>query len=326
MGLYYSIWDWFNPYWPEGDQPYGGREIKNDTGRKKYIHEVMYPQFKDIVLNYQPSLIFSDGDWWMDDDKWETRPLLAWLFNNAPNKDEVVINDRWGKVRGKHGGYMTTEYGSGFDDPDLLWEENRGIGKSFGYNRVETFDDYNTAQELVFMLVDIVSRGGNFLLDIGPTADGRIPVIMEARLAEMGEWLDLNGEAIFGTRRWTTDCQWSEGKIKEYTKDDHHHSKPIMEMTINPAPGQAVKELYFTQKGKTLYAISPDWPSKEVILLKNVKTSKNSKVELLGSDIQVSWKQTGKNLKIDLAPFGPVNIPKPGIMYTFKITECSPAK
>ena len=59
----------------------------------------MNPQFKEIVNLYAPAVIFSDGDWWMDDDKWETKPLLAWLFNEAPNKDEVVINDRWGKVR-----------------------------------------------------------------------------------------------------------------------------------------------------------------------------------------------------------------------------------
>ena len=53
-----------------------------------------------------PAVIFSDGDWWMDDDKWETKPLLASLFNEAPNKEEVVINDRWGKVRKKHGGIL----------------------------------------------------------------------------------------------------------------------------------------------------------------------------------------------------------------------------
>ena len=89
MGLYYSIWDWFNPYWPEEDQPTRRNKPCNDVTLKKYIHEVMYPQFKEIVEKYEPALIFSDGDWWMDDERWETKPLLAWLFNNAPNKDEV---------------------------------------------------------------------------------------------------------------------------------------------------------------------------------------------------------------------------------------------
>ena len=61
-----------------------------------------------------------------------------------PNKEELVFNDRWGKVRGKHGGYYTTEYGSGFADGTTPWEENRGIGMSFGINRIENIDDYRT--------------------------------------------------------------------------------------------------------------------------------------------------------------------------------------
>ena len=79
MGLYYSLWDWFNPYWTEEQQVAGDY----GDGLRKYVREVMSPQFKQIVNDYQPALIFADGDWWMDDDKWETKPLLAWLFNNA---------------------------------------------------------------------------------------------------------------------------------------------------------------------------------------------------------------------------------------------------
>ncbi len=323
MGLYYSIWDWFNPYWPENEQPRDGNELNPDS-LKKYVHKVMYPQFKEIVNQYQPAVIFSDGDWWMDDGKWETRPLLAWLFNNAPNKDEVVINDRWGKVRKKHGGYFTTEYGSGFEDPSILWEENRGIGKSFGYNRNETYDDYNTTQLLIFTLVDLVSRGGNFLLNIGPTADGRIPVIMEARLREMGEWLNVNGEAIFGTRRWIRDCQWSEGEIVEYTKRDHHHGvpSPIFEMTILPREGQAVKEAYFTSKDDTVYAIVPGWPEGSYLEIDGIRTNQATKVSLLGSQKRVFWKSEGDSLRIDLGGFGVNDLPKVGVMYVFKIEQC----
>jgi len=321
MGLYYSIWDWFNPYWPEEQQmakDYG-------AGLKKYVRQVMYPQFKQIVTDYQPSLIFADGDWWMDDDKWETRPLLAWLFNNAPNKDEVVINDRWGKVRGQHGGYYTTEYGSGLEEPNVLWEENRGIGKSFGYNREETLDDYNSAKLLIFMLVDIVSRGGNFLLDVGPTADGRIPVIMEDRLVQIGKWLDVNGEAIFGTRRWVTDAQWSEGLQPQFTKEDHHFGEPVFEMTLHPRPGNAVKQLYFTRKGDTLYALTPGWPKAEVLTVKNVRTSPNTKISLLGCDKEIAWKQVGDNVEIDLQGLGINDLPCKFI-YTFKITACRPTE
>ena len=139
--------------------------------------------------------------------------LLAWLFNESPVQDEVVIDDRWGKdTRHKHGGYYTTEYTAGMSGMDHPWEESRGMGFSYGYNRAETLEHYRTGRELVLMLVDLVSRGGNLLLDIGPTADGRIPVIMEERLTQIGEWLKINGEAIYGTHARKTPRQWSEGE------------------------------------------------------------------------------------------------------------------
>ena len=326
MGLYYSIWDWFNPYWPETEHPYAGKKeesAEGAAGRKKYIHEVMYPQFKELVEKYQPALIFSDGDWWMDDDKWETRPLLAWLYNNAPNKDEVVINDRWGKVRGKHGGYFTTEYGAGFDDPNVLWEENRGIGMSFGFNREESFDDYNTAEHLILMLVDTVSRGGNLLLDVGPTHDGRIPVIMEERLAEIGKWLDVNGEAIYGSRRWVKDAQWSAGATPEFTKEDHHTGSALTESTIDPKPGNASREALFTRKGNTLFALSPGWPVGGTFIIRDVMPSDTSKVSLLGSQKTLVWKRVDNTIEIDLTTIGIHDLPCDHV-FTFKLTDIKP--
>ena len=314
MGLYYSIWDWFNPYWPEDEQPTTAAKRKQDlpvAGLNKYVHEVMYPQFKEIVNLYQPALIFSDGDWWMDDEKWQTKPLLAWLFNNAPNKDEVVINDRWGKVRKLHGGYFTTEYGSGFADPSILWEENRGIGKSFGYSRVETYDDYNTGELLIYMLCDIVSRGGNFLLDIGPTADGRIPIVMEDRLIQIGEWLDVNGEAIYGTRRWKRDCQWSDGEIREYTKQEFHKGipDPIIEMAKYPKEGQARKECYFTAKADTVYAAITVLPDSGRFQIDDITLGAGSKVAMLGVDGELKATKVGNGIVVDLPRLNPSKLP-----------------
>ena len=320
MGLYYSIWDWFNPYWPEQDQPLDGKQIRNEAGLDKYISKVMYPQVKELVLNYQPALIFSDGDWWMDDEKWQTRPLLAWILNNAPNRHEIVINDRWGMVRGKHGGYFTSEYDAGFEGEKLPWEEVRGIGKSFGFNRAEMLADYGSEKFLIFTLVDIVSRGGNFLLNVGPTADGRIPVIMEDRLARLGQWLEVNGEAIYGSRRWVRDAQWSDGQRVHYKKNDYHFGQPVLEMTIDPRPGQAVKELFFTRKGNTLYAISPGWPKTGLLEVNGVVTSADTTVSLLGSDAILNYRQEGDNLVIELDSVGIHDLPECGHMYTFKIT------
>jgi alpha-L-fucosidase len=271
----------------------------------------MNPQFKELVNRYAPSVIFSDGDWWMDDEKWETKPLLAWLFNQAPNKDEVVINDRWGQVRKKHGGYFTTEYGSGFEDPSILWEENRGIGKSFGYNRQETFDDYNSAQLLILMLCDIVSRGGNFLLDIGPTADGRIPVIMADRLIQMGEWLEVNGASIYGTRRWKKDCQWSDGEMYVYSKEEFHHATPdpILEMAICPKPGQARKECYFTAKGSTVYALIPLLPESGRFVIRDIELSADARIRMLGVDGELEFTTKDGEVEIVLPRLNPSNAP-----------------
>lgn len=322
MGYYYSIWDWFNPLWPEKDQPTRDGKPSNDETLNQYLEQVMYPQFKELVTNYEPALIFSDGDWWMDDEKWQTKPLLAWLFNNAPNKNEVVINDRWGKVRKKHGGYFTTEYGSGFSDPSILWEENRGIGKSFGYNRVESFDDYNSAELLIYMLCDIVSRGGNFLLDIGPTADGRIPVVMQDRLINMGAWLDVNGEAIFETRRWKKDCQWSEGTIIHYTNKEFHKGvpDPIIEMARYPREGQARKECYFTRKGDTVYALITKLPDGDTFTIKDIELSTGSEISMLGFEGLLDYTSEHGNVTVKLPAFNPSTMPCK-FVYTLKLTQ-----
>ena len=100
MGIYYSLYEWYNPLWL--------------SDKKRYVAEHMFPQFKDLVTNYKPAFIFSDGEWEMTSAEWHTPELLAWLFNESPVKDEVVVNDRWGSdTRHKHGGYWTTEYTAG---------------------------------------------------------------------------------------------------------------------------------------------------------------------------------------------------------------------
>ena len=187
FGFYYSLYEWFNPLWL--------------ADRARYVDEHMTPQFKDVVTRYQPAIIFSDGEWDMPPAGWKSEELLAWLFNESPSRDEVVVNDRWGKgARHKNGDYWTTEYAAGLQDGAHPWEENRGMGHSYGLNRAERAEDYKSARELILVLVDLVSRGGNLLLNIGPAADGTIPPIMEERLLAIGDWLRVNGEAIYGTR------------------------------------------------------------------------------------------------------------------------------
>ena len=319
MGYYYSIWDWFNPYDDRIDIKKKAKYIDMKK-HNKYVREVMYPQFRELVKKYKPALIFSDGDWWADDNFWQTKPLLAQLFNGAMNRDEVVINDRWGKGRGKHGGYLTTEYGSGFEGIDKPWEENRGMGHSFGFNRNEDYTQYNSTRKLVFMLVDLVSRGGNLLLNIGPTGDGRIPVVMQNRLIDMGKWLEVNGEAIYDTVVWKKACQWSEGTLPKFTASDFKSGFPIFEMTLEPKPGNAHKELYFTKKGNTIYGLLPVWPDSGKIEIRDIEISDMTKITMLGVEGQVKFAKTAKGIEVILPQLNPTKLPCKNI-FTLKITQ-----
>ena len=286
MGFYYSLYEWYNPMYL-ADKP-------------RYIREHMTPQFKDLVTRYNPSIIFSDGEWDLPSDEWKSPELLAWLFNETAVKNEVVINDRWGKdSRHKHGGYWTTEYTPGMSGMDHVWEESRGMGFSYGYNRAERVEDYHTGPQLVTMLVDLVSRGGNLLLDIGPNGDGTIPVVMEERLLEIGSWLKVNGEAIYGTKPWKTSRQWSSGEVQkvEYNKS-YETAYDVTKLGQKPSAGKAAIEAFFTAKGKNVYAILPRWPGRQ-FQIKDVGFDAKS-VALLGASSPLKWKTVGKALNIEL--------------------------
>jgi alpha-L-fucosidase len=235
----------------------------------------------------------------MSSADWHAPELLAWLFNDSPVKDEVVINDRWGSdTRHKHGGYWTTEYTAGMSGIDHPWEENRGMGVSYGYNRAEDLSVYHTGRDLIFILVDTVSRGGNLLLDIGPKADGTIPVIMEQRLKEIGDWLKINGEAIYGTKAWKNTRQWTAGEIPkvEYNKE-FSSAYDVTKLIEASSGGKASIETFFTAKGSNVYAILPHW-SKRTLVLKDLKHAKA--VTLLGSSTPLKFRSSKGGLEIDL--------------------------
>lgn len=294
MGYYYSLYEWFNPLWQKD--------------KKRFVTEHMFPQFKDLVTKYKPSIIFSDGEWDLSDTAWKSPELLAWLFNESPVAKEVVVDDRWGSnTREKNNGatYTTSEYGSGMN-ADVVWEESQGIGHSYGYNRNEQLADYKSSDDLILMLVDIVSRGGNLLLDIGPTADGRIPVIMQQRLIDMGVWLKINGEAIYETTAWKQPYQWSEGKALQKSDKSYMAGYSVAEL-IKPKKDEAYIEHFFTQKNNNLYCFVPGYKSE--VRLRNVKVPASAKASILGCKKSVSIKQAGTDAIIDLSALHPGDIP-----------------
>ena len=203
MGIYYSVIEWETH--PRKGKYFIDEKYVNQyqIPVSKYVDDHLQFQLRELVNNYQLSLIFFDaGEWEGDENYWKSKEFLSWLYSDSPVKKEVVVNDRFFKgMPGNHGDYFSSEYkdadGLGRDHP---WEESRGIGGSYGFNRDENIDDYSTTTELIHELIEIVSSGGNLLLNVGPTVDGRIPVIMQERLVEIGDWLNVNGEAIYGSK------------------------------------------------------------------------------------------------------------------------------
>ncbi|MDQ3277997.1 MAG: alpha-L-fucosidase, partial [Bacteroidota bacterium] len=211
MGFYYSLYEWYHPLYR--------------SNVERYVDQHMLPQLKDLVMRYQPEVVWPDGEWDHPSKVWRSEEFLAWLYNESPVKESVVVNDRWGKeTRSKHGGFYTTEYDMVHDansknmQMTRPWEECRGIGGSFGYNRAENLEDYAGSASLVHLLIEKVARGGNLLLDIGPAADGTIPVIMQQRLRDIGAWLKLNGEAIYGSHTWDKAPVIEKGATRFFTR------------------------------------------------------------------------------------------------------------
>lgn len=260
IGFYYSFLDWAHPEYP--DEEY-------------YVEDYMHKQVKELVQRYDPDLLWGDGEWEYSAEHWRSKELVAWYYNQAEGRKEVVVNDRLGKAtRGRYGDFYTSEYGKveagrKLKETEHKWEENRGIGYSFGYNRNEPPEDYLSVDALVEMLVDTVSRGGNLLLDIGPKANGEIPEIQRERLKKIGKWLRVNHEAIYGTRPWITT---SEGDLR------------------------------FTRRGDIIYAIALKWPGEE-LKIESIKAEEDLSVRMLGLEGKLKWRRGKDSLIIHFPPY-----------------------
>jgi alpha-L-fucosidase len=271
MGCYYSLKEWYNP-------------LCTKENINEYVDTHMIPQMKELVNSYKPDVLWTDGDGDFDSKTLKSTEFLTWLYNESPVKDKVVVNDRWGTdTGGKHGGFYTTEYDN-LANAEILnnkstrpWEECRGIAGSFGYNRNENLEDYSTSEELVHILINKVARGGNLLLNVGPTADGRIPEIQQQRLADIGAWLKVNGEAIYSTRKWD--------------------NAP----TVTPK-----STVYFTKKGADIYVIVTKWQEKPIVV-ENVRNTKS--VTMLGFLGKVKYSVSGGKLTINPPSISPATNP-----------------
>ncbi len=192
-------------------------------------------QFRELIERYEPSVLWNDISW--PDDRQSLEDLLAFYYARVGHG---VVNDRWQHTTlwsrvlkwaparrafdfaarrhiEKHpesvdgviprpipqSDFRTPEYAAFKAIQDKKWEATRGMSHSFGFNRNDTEEDYESAESLLFGLIDAVSKNGNLLLNVGPRGkDAAIPGAQRRRLEQMGAWLGSNGEAIYGTRPW----------------------------------------------------------------------------------------------------------------------------
>lgn len=198
FGLYYSLMEWFNPKYVN--------DKRNNFQTSEFVDEKIWSELSELVVKYQPDVLWSDGDWEALDTYWKSKEFLAWLFNESPVKKSVVTNDRWGLgSRNKNGGVWTGQ--NNMNPGQLTTHKFENAmptdGGSWRYRADATLDMYRTNALVIKELVTTISCNGNFLLNIGPTKYGTIPPVAEERLRTMGEFLRINGDAIYGSTYWT---------------------------------------------------------------------------------------------------------------------------
>ena len=198
FGLYYSLPEWNNALHKWDNDPHDSIHT--------YVEDYMIPQFKELITTFKPDLLFADGDWTHSAEDWHTQELISFYYNTVGA--DAIVNDRWG--HGADIGYITPEYSAGGLKTDRPWAEVRGLGRSFGLNRNEKLEAYMTSEELIRFFIRTVANGGGITINVGPAADGKIPLLQEERLKDIGKWIDINEEAIYGSTAWTKSAEERE--------------------------------------------------------------------------------------------------------------------
>lgn len=250
----------------------------------------------EIVEKYHPDIMYFD--WWIGQAS--MRPNLtrfAAFYYNASLKygDHVGVINYKDYALQEHSAVLDIERGQLAEIRPLYWQTDTSVSnKSWGYIENDTF---KSPQFVIQQLIDVVSKNGNLLLNIGPRADGTIPDEAQQVLRDVGSWLSVNGDAIYGTRPWKI---YGEGPTK--VAAGAFHDTDTSDYTA--------EDFRFTTKGNTLYAIELGWPSSgEAIIHSLGSTALAGKgvesVLLLGSDAKLRFQQQTDGLHIQLPAQAP---------------------
>jgi alpha-L-fucosidase len=257
---------------------YGAAREENETMTPEYMNDWLL-RCTELVNNYQPQLFWFD--WWIQQPALEPyrKSFAAYYYNKGLQWNKgVVINYKYDRSFPEGVAVLDLERGKLDSIRRLPWQTDDAIGNiSWGYIKNNTF---KSARYVVTNLIDIVSKNGNLLLNIGPRSDGTITDEETQVLLGTGKWLDVNGEAIYGTRPWKV---YGEGPTRSA-------SGAFADQTI---PFNA-KDIRFTTKGDTLFVITLGLPAEKTIVKSlGLKTNRESiaEISMLGSTDKISWSQ-----------------------------------
>jgi alpha-L-fucosidase len=244
----------------------------------------------ELVEKYHPDIFYFD--WWIGQAsmRQDLTRFAAFYYNTSLKYgDHVGVINYKDYAMQEHSAVLDIERGQLGEIRTLHWQTDTSVSnKSWGYIKDDT---YKSPQFIVNQLVDIVSKNGNLLMNIGPRSDGTIPEEVQQVLLDVGAWLNVNGEAIYGTRPWRT---YGEGPTKVAAGSFHDTD------TSNYTP----EDFRFTTKGGALYAIGLAWPAKgEAVVHSLAETPGSARVEtvgLLGGDAKLQFEQKPDGLHIQL--------------------------
>jgi len=279
-----------------------GRRYEKEAYTEDFAREWLTHTY-ELINKYEPKLIWFD--WTVNNPVLMPyfNKFMAYYYNSALDWGEhVVVNTKqgyptnvhvWDVERGKSGNMMV-----------FPWQTDTSVGKkSWAYIDGE---ENKTPEQIIHDLIDIVSKNGNLLLNIGPRADGTITEEQKEILLSIGKWLKVNGDAIYGTRCW-----------KKFGEGDTQPTKGSF--TDNQATLYTTRDIRFTTKGNDFYAIVLNW-DKNGMLIKSlnketIADAQITDISLLGSDEKIDWKQTKEGLKINFPSQKPCDY-----AYAFKIS------
>ena len=266
-------------------QPQKTADGKENPPSEKHMRDWL-ARTTEIVDKYKPEVLWFD--WWIEQPAMQPylQKFAAFYYNRAREwkSPGVAINYKHTAFP-EQTAVLDIERGKLDKKRDLFWQTDTSVSiKSWGY--IEN-DEFRTPDSVVDDLVDIVSKNGCLLLNIGPRPDGTIPQPAQDILLAVGRWLGVNGEAIYGTRPWKV---FGEGPTQVV-------SGSFKDTASKPFTGQDIR---FTAKGKTLYAIALAWPENGRLVVKSLGDVPVKGVELLGTKERLTWKRDTSGLTVDL--------------------------